>query len=1096
MAASIVTLLFTDLVGSTDLYQRLGDEAAELLRRRHFRALRDAVASLGGLEVKNLGDGLMVVFESPADAVACAVAMQQAVDRQGSDDGLAVRVGLHVGEPIRDEDDYFGTPVAIAKRLCDVADGGQIFASELVRALVGPRGTFEFRALGPLELKGVAEPVVAAEVLWEPVGAQRIPLPPALDVSDMLALVGREVESEQLKTAYKQAAEGRRVLVLIGGEPGIGKTRLVTEFARWAHEEGACVLYGRCDEEVRAPYQSIVEALGYAIRTMNAEALRRAMGRHVAHIAQLIPEVVERLPRVLEPVRGDPESERLRLYEAISSLLRSIGDSAPAVVVLDDLHWADAPTLAVLRHTVRDADPGALLIIGTYRETELARTHPLADVLAEFRRDEDYVVRIALKGLDIDGVIALVESAAGGRVESRLDELIQPVWEVTEGNPFFVRQVLRHLVETGALVQETGKWVASGSAPIGLPEGVKEVIGRRLSRLDDGVNQLLRVASVIGREFDLDVLCAASGNAEDDALRAIEHAVEARVVEEIPAKIDRFGFTHALVRETLHEELTTSRRVRLHRAVAEAIENLRADNLESQVTQLAYHYGEAAITGDVTKAVQYSKSAGDQALGHFAFDEAARHFERGLEQLEDGSAALRAGLLLGLAEALTLSKGTEAARPVCLQAMDLARELGDPEMVARSALRYAGWLGVPGVVDPQVVALLEEGLNALGDGHPALSAAILSRMAVEVYFDTPRDRSVELNDRALSLAREAGDSAALARALWMRGWHLLSSPDVPQRLAVCDELERSAREAGEGWLAAWGASLRMYAHVVAGDFEAAQRALADYEALTDEYRIRDGPWFRVLWRAMFAIFEGRLDEAESLVNQVLLLGQELGNVYTANQYMAQLFTLRFEQGRGGEMELMFQALIEVDPEIPWRGGLLLQYVDSDKLDEAQSELDILGRNDFGDIPLDGNHLVALALCAYGAVRLRDRDKAQILLEKLKPWDGLLIVVGTPVLILGAASAYLGMLEATLGRWDEAEKHAEEARALHMRLGSQTWVARTDLEFGRLLLERGRPEDVGRARNMLADARELAGRIGQRNVEQTAERLLEGIDAGR
>ena len=328
MGAAVVTLLFTDIVGSTDLYQRLGDEEAERIRRGHFRLLRDAVVSVGGREVKNLGDGLMVVFESPHEAVACAVAMQQAVQRHQSADHLAVRVGLHVGEPIREEEDFFGTPVATAKRLCDAADGGQIYASELVRALVGSRGTFEFASVGDLELKGLAEPIRTYEVAWAPAEVARLPLPAQLDVAERVALVGRSAELNTLKTALKQAAAGQVRVVLLAGEPGIGKTRLASEFARWAHGEGATVLLGRCDEEPLAAYQPVVEALGRYVRAASTDDLRANTGRHAPTLAQLVPDVRERMPGLPggdERRPGDGTDEDLRRDHCGPARARAVG---------------------------------------------------------------------------------------------------------------------------------------------------------------------------------------------------------------------------------------------------------------------------------------------------------------------------------------------------------------------------------------------------------------------------------------------------------------------------------------------------------------------------------------------------------------------------------------------------------------------------------------------------------------------------------------------------------------------------------------------------------------------------------------------------
>ncbi|MGH2627278.1 MAG: AAA family ATPase, partial [Anaerolineales bacterium] len=371
-SAGTVTLLFTDLVGSTEIMDQIGDDAAERLRRTHFRLLRDAVAANGGHEVKSLGDGLMVVFNSALDAVGCAVGMEQAVEHhnhwvsplRGASNlpSLNVRIGLHAGEPIRDEEDYYGTPVVIAKRLCDEANGGQILASDLVRGLVASRGGYQFLAMGPMLLKGLAEPLQAYEIAWHPLAAPGFALPPQLEIRPKSLFVGREDEYSILKAAWEDVAQGKRRLVFVVGEPGIGKTRIATEFALDVHATGATVLYGRCDEEAIAPYRPFVEALRhYAANCPEEEFTARLLPR-ASELARLVPEVGQRLGFDPSPpsAAGDLDGERYRLFDAVASTLAAIAESEPVVLFLDDLQWADRPTLLLLKHVVRSPEPARL----------------------------------------------------------------------------------------------------------------------------------------------------------------------------------------------------------------------------------------------------------------------------------------------------------------------------------------------------------------------------------------------------------------------------------------------------------------------------------------------------------------------------------------------------------------------------------------------------------------------------------------------------------------------------------------------------------------------------------------------------------------
>ncbi|HMC80223.1 MAG TPA: BTAD domain-containing putative transcriptional regulator, partial [Acidimicrobiia bacterium] len=509
--AGVVTFLFTDLVGSTELLQQLGDDTADELRRRHFRLLREAVSARGGNEVKSLGDGLMVAFASPLAAVGCAVAVQQAVERDNRrhSGALAVRVGLHAGEPLSEDDDYFGTPVVVAKRLCDRAEGGQILASALVRALVGSRGAHTFCDLGDLTLKGLDDPVAACEVVWsvpeQGEVAGQLPLPVPMQREESFPVVGRSGELERLEVAWKEASSGQRSLVLVAGEPGIGKTRLAFEAARRAHGEGAIVLFGRCDEGLGVPYQPFVEALSTYVRQTPMPAL----GRLAGELVRLVPDVTDRVDGLPPPLCSDPETERYRLFDAVAAWLAAASETAPVVLVVDDLHWATRATLFLLRHLVRSAEQLRLLVVVTYRDTEPDFAPEAADATVDLLRRPG-VARIALCGLDEAGVEAFMESRARHELDDDARALARVVHGETAGNPFFVGQVFRHLAETGAVVRQAGRWVAGQpDAEISIPDDVRDVVGRRLAHLPEETRDVLTLAAVAGERFELATLVTA-----------------------------------------------------------------------------------------------------------------------------------------------------------------------------------------------------------------------------------------------------------------------------------------------------------------------------------------------------------------------------------------------------------------------------------------------------------------------------------------------------------------------------------------------------------------------------------------------------------
>ena len=576
-APAVVTVLFTDMVGSTETLVRLGDDAAEELRLRQVNLLRAAVAAEGGSEVKNLGDGLMVVFASPLAALRCAVAIQQGIDRDNREAGTHVqmRVGLHAGEPLRHADDYFGTPVVVAKRLCDRAQGSQILASALVRGLVGNRGGFAFRDRGALVLKGLDEPVPTFEVCWTAApdetgspqdgdqagspGSFSVPLPHFLtDVGRIF--VGRDGEVARLEQLWKEVPAGDRRVALLAGEPGVGKTRLAAEMARRAHCGGAVILAGRCDEELGVPYQPFVEALRHFADHVPPGHLRRCLGRYGGELGRLVPELIEQAPGLPAPLRSDPETERYRLFDAVAAWLAATSAEAPLLVVLDDLQWATRPTVLLLRHVVQSAEPMRLLLLGTYRDSELAHDHPMIELMADLHR-QGGAQRLVLSGLDGTAVAGFVEQAAGRTLDQDGVALAHAIHAETDGNPFFVREVLRHLSETGAVEQREEGWVTCRPfGELGIPEGVRDVVGRRLAHLSKDANRMLRVAAVMGVEFDLPVLQSADILDEDDLVWALEEATAARLVIEVAGTAPRYRFAHALVRDTLYAGLSAARR--------------------------------------------------------------------------------------------------------------------------------------------------------------------------------------------------------------------------------------------------------------------------------------------------------------------------------------------------------------------------------------------------------------------------------------------------------------------------------------------------------------------------------------------------------
>jgi AAA ATPase domain/Adenylate and Guanylate cyclase catalytic domain len=684
--------MFTDLVDSTAISSRLGPEAADELRQTHFGLLRSAISAAEGNEVKTTGDGLMIVFASVSGALECAVRIQQAVEMHNRHavDALGIRIGISHGEAEQaDDDDYYGSSVVEAARLCAEAEGGQILVTEVVRTLVSERDEHAFSPLGSIEFKGLGRPVQTVEVGWVPATAEQlavVPLPPGLDVPPPLGLVGRDHELGLLRQSLKAVQARERRVVLVGGEMGIGKTALMGRLAADALEGGATVLYGRCDEGLGIPYQPWAEALRHLIEHVSPELLSDHIALHGGEIARLVPGLNRVVTEAPESGGSDAEVRRYELFGSIVALLGAVAARTPVLVVLDDLHWADKQTLLLLRHVVAHTISERLLIAGTYRDAELTETHPLSDALAAFHRQTG-VERIALRGLHDADTVALLQSATGNELDEAGVGLAHALYRETDGNPFFTLEVLRHLIESGVLVLATdGRWSAGTDlADVGLPESVREVICQRVRRLGEPIHAVLSQAAVVGRVFDLELLAALCERSEVELVDLLEPAAAAGVVIEQP---NGFAFTHALIQHSLYEALISARRRRIHLRVAQALEQLCDDDPGRRIGELARHWAAATTPVDAAKAIEYARRAGDRALDALAPDDAVAWFTQALQILDQGSDAdprLRCDLLISVGTAQR-QDGDARHRETLLEAAALARQLQDADRLAAAAL--------------------------------------------------------------------------------------------------------------------------------------------------------------------------------------------------------------------------------------------------------------------------------------------------------------------------------------------------------------------------------------------------------------------------
>ena len=890
---------------------------------------------------------------------------------------------------------------------------------------------------------------------------------------------GRQRELGVLAEAWSRATAGHRVLALVGGEPGIGKTALTGELARLAHAGNGLVLYGRWDEHVLAPYQAFREALADYARACPEALLRHDLGDLAGEIARMCPEPAQRIGVATAEPLVAAQAERFRLFESIDTWIARMGVRHPVLLVLDDLQWADLPSVLLLAHLMQARRSTPLLAVAMYRDIEPERSD-LSAVLHSLARDVD-CRRLTLRGLERDAVTALLAAAVGREFGERESTIASELERDTAGNPFFLLEMARHLSDLGAFDREGARL---GETPAEIPESVRDMVRWRLRRVSDGCAEVLEIASMIGERFDAALVASAASGDEAATADLLDEAARAGLIVEIDDEPDCWRFSHPLSRRVTAARLSRGRKARLHQRIGETLES----RFGVSPAELAHHFGAAASTGSAEKAVRYERLAGERALGEVAAEVAVRHLRRALQLLDrfgPHDQALRCELLLELAGAHDRAGEYASRDERFAEAAEAARRLGNGDLFLRAALGYGGILPATVSPDQRAEALLEEALKQSSEEDSGARATILARLAHWLHNERPYRERLELSDRSLAMARGTGDQRTLATVLMHRGWALDGPDDVDDALSVAGEILGIGTELGDPELRLEGLRIRVTAQFEKGEHAAAVRTALAMKELAEEVGHPEFMRLAAMWDVTVANLEGRFTDAKELAGE---LGRRLARIGHSQAQIipvAQTYPWWVLRGRSSSYLPTLQELSAYEPaNIAWPAAMAWCLAQTGALDQAA---DLLNRiTPDAAATADKNYQWWAVIVGFsGAVDLvGDRRWAEVLYDLAAPYAGHNCTLGVAT-YLGAADHWLGVLAGVAGHFTDAASHLEAALRRHQDMRSRPMTALTQEAYGRVLSMRGEAADIERARGLTAAATRTAEELG---LEAISDRL--------
>ncbi len=1088
-----LTVMFCDLVGSTTLSEQLDPEEYGEVVRAYQAASAAVVRRYEGHIAQHLGDGLLVYFGYPsAHEDEAQRAIRTGLEIVGAISTLSfphhirlprplqVRIGVHTGPVVvseigsseRREMLALGETPNLAARVQGEAEPNTVVVSAATSHLV--QGLFEWQDLGARTLKGISTPLPLYRVVGESEMRSRFE---AAVRTGLTPLVGREEELGLLRRHWEQAKAGEGQVVLLSGEAGIGKSRLLQELKEQVMQEGATRIEFRC-----SPYHQnsalypVIEHLQRMLQFQRddtpqakLEKLTSCLARYrfpqadtLSLLAALLslPHPVGALPLSLTP-----ERQKQKTQEALVAWLTAEAEQTAVYSAWEDLHWADPSTLELLTLFLDQAPTTRMLTLLTFRPEF---TPPWGS--------RAYLSQLTLSRLDRTQVSEMVERVAGGKGLSA--EMIQQVIAKTDGVPLFVEELTKSVVESVG---------AQGRTPLhtlAIPTTLQDALMARLDRLST-VRDVAQLGAAIGREFAYDLIRAVSPLDEASLQQALAKLVEAELLYRhgLPPQV-RYVFKHALVQDTAYQSLLKSRRQQVHQQIARALEEHFFDTVETQPELVAHHYTEAGLS---EQAIPYWQRAGERAVQLPAYAEAVRFYQlalQALERQETVNEAQRCALLLALGEAQRKAGEHLAAQETFLYAADIARALGEKENFVHAGLEIERLTHEVGLPAAQAVSLLEEALQGLGVEDSLLTAKTLGGLARALWYTGVQEHAVVYAEQAVAMARRLNDPELLAANLDVMIFALQGPEHTQRRLACASEILQLTEAANAKELLLDAQWWRADCLLELGDMQASDTAIAVYARVAEESQQPMHLCINLGFRAMRALMQGRFADSERLAQEALAIGQRLQTENATGIFGLQMFTLRREQGRLKELEPVVRYFVQQHTVAgAWRPALALIYSELGLTQETQAEFEYLAQHDFTDFPVDALWMASITYLVDVCIFLEDKNRAAILYQLLSPYAGRTVVIGGAAACYGAVSRYLGALATTLERWDEAAQHFENALAMNTRMEAWPWLAHTQYQYATMLLTRDQPGDSEKARELLQAALATARQLDMRALEE-------------